>query len=127
MKKQIAVLTITFFMGIVSVMGQGQGANRLTPEERMKAVNEKLAPLNLDKDKLAKTDSVFANYYTGLRKERDDMKASGNMDRDAMREKMQKYSKERDEQLKQIFTEDQYKKWKDDIEPTMRPQRQNTQ
>lgn len=127
MKKQVALLTIAVFMGLVSVMAQGQGGNRMTPEERVKALNEKLTPLNLDKDQLAKTDSVFTNYYTALKKERDEMMASGNMDRDAMREKMKKYGKERDDQLKQIFTEDQYKKWKDDIEPTMRPQRQNTQ
>ncbi len=127
MKKKVTLLTIAVFMGLVWVMAQGQGGNRLTPEERVKAVNEKLAPLNLDKEKLAKTDSVFTNYYKTLQKEREEMMASGNMDRDAMRQKMQKYGKERDDQLKQIFTEDQYKKWKDDIEPTMRPQRQNTQ
>ena len=126
MKKKIALLALSFFVSIAYVMAQGQGGTRLTPEERLKAINEKLAPLNLDKDKLAKTDSVFATYYRGVQKERDEMMASGNMDRDAMREKMQKYNKERDDQLKLIFTEDQYKKWKDDIEPTLRPQRQNT-
>lgn len=127
MKKKIALLAVSFFVCIACVMAQGQGGTRLTPEERLKAINEKLTPLNLDKDKLAKTDSVFATYYRAVQKERDEMMASGNMDRDAMREKMQKYNKERDDQLKLIFTEEQYKKWKDDIEPTLRPQRQNTQ
>ena len=126
MKKKIALLAVSFFVCIACVMAQGQGGTRLTPEERLKAINEKLTPLNLDKDKLAKTDSVFATYYRAVQKERDEMMASGNMDRDAMREKMQKYNKERDDQLKLIFTEDQYKKWKDDIEPTLRAQRQNT-
>ena len=40
-----------------------------------------------------------------------------------MREKMQKLQAERDDKLKKIFTDDQYKKWKDEIEPTTRPQR----
>jgi periplasmic protein CpxP/Spy len=127
MKKKIALLAISLVAGMVSIMAQGQGGPRLTVEQRVAAANEKLVPLNLDKDKLAKTDSVFTSYYTAQQKERDEMMASGNMDRDAMREKMQKFSKERDDQLKQIFTEDQYKKWKDEIEPTLRPQRQNTQ
>jgi hypothetical protein len=32
-------------------------------------------------------------------------------------------STERDEKLKAIFTEDQFKKYKDEVEPSMRPQR----
>ena len=125
MKKQVTLSVIVLLVSI-SAMAQGQGAPRPTVPERVTAVNEKLAVLNLDKENLAKTDSVFTIYYTAQQKERDEMMASGNMDRDAMREKMQKLSKERDEKLKLIFTEDQYKKWKEEIEPTLRPQRQNT-
>jgi protein CpxP len=40
---------------------------------------------------------------------------------------MLKLNIDRDEQLKQIFTDDQFKKWKDDIEPALRPQRPNRQ
>lgn len=126
MKKQIAVSIIVLFMSIGSLMAQGQGGPRLTLEERIKAVNEKLADFKLDTDKLAKTDSVFTVYYNTLQKQRDDMRASGGEpDRDAMREKMLKLNIDRDEQLKTIFTDDQFKKWKNDIEPSMRPQRQN--
>ncbi len=128
MKKKIALLGMGLVISLASVMAQqGQGGdNRLTVQERITALHEKLVPLNLDKDKLAKTDSVFVNYYTTVQKKREEMMAAGNMDRDEMRSKMQEYNKVRDEQLKLIFTEDQYKKWKDEIEPTMRPQRKNT-
>jgi protein CpxP len=34
---------------------------------------------------------------------------------------------DRDAKLKAIFTDDQYNKWKNDIEPAMRPQRGNRQ
>ena len=34
---------------------------------------------------------------------------------------------DRDEKLKTIFTDDQYKKFKNEIEPTLRPQRQQGQ
>lgn len=128
MKKQIAVSIVVLFMSIGSLLaqGQGQGGPRLTLEERIKAVNEKLADFKLDAGKLAKTDSIFTVYYNTLQKQRDEMRASGGEpDRDAMREKMLKLNIDRDEQLKSIFTDDQFKKWKNDIEPAMRPQRQN--
>ena len=126
MKKQIAFIIGALFISISSLMAQGQGGPRLTLEERIKVVNEKLADFKLDTDKLAKTDSVFKVYYNELQKQREEMRASsGAPDRDAMREKMLKLNIERDEQLKLIFTADQFKKWKDDIEPAMRPQRQN--
>jgi protein CpxP len=41
-----------------------------------------------------------------------------------MMEGRKKLMEERDEKLKKIFTDEQYKKWKDEIEPTTRPQRQ---
>ena len=55
------------------------------------------------------------------------MSSGGTPDRDVMRAKMLKLNIDRDEQLKLIFTDDQFKKWKDDIEPAMRPQRPNRQ
>jgi periplasmic protein CpxP/Spy len=77
-----------------------------------------------DKDKAALTDSAFAAYYKAQDKMREEMMAGGGTpDRDAMREKMQKFAAERDDRLKKIFTDDQFKKWKDEIEPSLRPQR----
>ena len=126
MKKQIVFIIGALFFSISSLMAQGQGGPRLTLEERIKAVNEKLADFKLDGQKLAKTDSVFTIFYNELQKQREEMRASGGApDRDAMREKMLKLSNDRDEQLKLIFTAEQFKKWKDDIEPAIRPQRQN--
>ena len=128
MKKQIALSLLALFVSIVSIMAQGQGGPRLTVEERVKAVNEKLTDFKLDKDKLAKTDSIFTAYYTSMQKQREEMMSGGGTpDRDAMKDKMLKLNIDRDEQLKLIFTDDQFKKWKEDIEPAMRPQRQNRQ
>lgn len=127
-KKQIALSIVAFFISTTFILAQGGGAPRMSIEDRVKAVNEKLADFKLDNAKLAKTDSVFATYYTAIQKQRDDMMAAGGApDRDAMRTKMMKLSSDRDDQLKQIFTDDQFKKWKNDIEPAMRPQRPNRQ
>ena len=128
MKKAIFLLAIAI-TGVLAVQAQGGGPGgggfqRRTPEERLKMVKEKLTDLKLDKDQTTKSDSVFLDYYKAQDKVFEDMRAAGGApDRDAMREKMQKLAAERDEKLKKIFTEDQFKKWKDEIEPTTRPQR----
>jgi hypothetical protein len=41
-----------------------------------------------------------------------------------MMEKMQPLMDDRDKKLQTILTADQYKTWKDSIEPSMRPRRQ---
>ena len=58
-----------------------------------------------------------------MQKSMEEMRASGNMDRDAMRATRQKLAAERDEKLKGVLTVEQLKKWTDEIEPTLRPQR----
>ena len=128
MKKQIALSMVVMLVTVASIMAQGQGGPRMTVEERVKVVNEKLTDFKLAPDKQAKTDSIFTAYYTAMQKEREAMMSSGGTpDRDAMRAKMLKLNIDRDEQLKLIFTDDQFKKWKDDIEPAMRPQRASRQ
>lgn len=128
MKKQIALSLMALFVTMASVMAQSQGGKRLTVAERVKVVNEKLADFKLDNDKLIKTDSVFTAYYTSMQKQREEMMSGGGTpDNEAVRDKMLKLNIERDEQLQLIFTNDQFKKWKEDIEPALRPQRQNRQ
>ena len=127
MKKVFLLLAIAI-TGAFAVQAQGQGGGggfqRRTPEERLKQVKEKLVDLKLNADQTTKSDSTFIEYFRAQSKMMEDMRAGGGApDRDAMREKMQKMGAERDEKLKKIFTEDQFKKWKDEIEPSMRPQR----
>jgi biopolymer transport protein ExbB/TolQ len=126
MKKAILLLAIAI-TGVLAVQAQGGGpggGQRRTPEERLKQVKEKLADLKLDQDQTTKSDTTFMEYFRAQNKMFEDMRAAGGApDREAMREKMQKLAGERDDKLKKIFTEDQFKKWKDEIEPSLRPQR----
>ena len=124
MKKVIFLIAIAL-TGVLAVQAQGGGGfQRRTPEERLKMVKEKLTYLKLDKDQEARSDSAFLDYYRAQDKVFQDMRASGGTpDRDKMREQMQKLAADRDDKLKKIYTDDQYKKWKNDIEPTTRPQR----
>jgi hypothetical protein len=125
MKKVILLLAIAI-TGAFAVQAQGGGGSfqRRTPEERLKQVKEKLVDLKLDGDQTTKSDTTFIEYFRAQSKMMEDLRAGGGApDRDQIREKSQKLAADRDEKLKKIFTEDQYKKWKDEIEPSLRPQR----
>ncbi|OQP50417.1 hypothetical protein A4H97_00820 [Niastella yeongjuensis] len=124
MKKAILLLVIAI-SGVLAVQAQGGGGyQRRTPEERLKMVKEKLVDLNLDKGQTAKSDSAFLDYYKAQDKIFEEMRAGGGApDRDAIREKIMKLAGDRDEKLKKIYTDEQFKKWKETIEPATRPQR----
>ena len=44
-----------------------------------------------------------------------------------MREKMQPLIEARDKELKIVLTDEQFKKWKEEIEPSMMPRRRDRQ
>jgi hypothetical protein len=124
--KTKVVLAIPFFLFVaIGVNAQG-GFQRRTVEERVQIIQQKLdSAFKLDKTKLSDADSAFANYYRATDKMRDDMMSGGGQpDFQAMREKMQPLMEERDKKLQGILTADQYKTWKEQIEPSLRPRRQ---
>jgi periplasmic protein CpxP/Spy len=122
MKRQVAAVLITALLGIGTVSAQGGGGGpRKTVPERVKEVMEKLADFKLEKSKSDMTDSIFTNFYTSQQKMMEEMRAAGGApDREAMKANRQKLVDERDTKLKTVFTEEQFKKWKDEIEPSMR-------
>jgi hypothetical protein len=124
MKKIAFVFAALLIAGIVMVNAQGGGFQRPPIAERVKMVLEKMEPFKLDEAKKAQIDSIFTQSYKTQDAKRDEMRAAGNMDRDAMRAEMQKIIADRDDKLKKVLTEEQFKEWKEKIEPSMRPQRQ---
>ena len=120
MKTKISMLVALLFGLTVGV--NAQGPQRRTVEERVKSAMDKMtAPLTLDQAEQDKTSAVFTDFYTSQDKMREDARASGNRPDRSVYEKMMN---DRDDKLKAIFTDDQYKKYKDQVEPTLRPQRQ---
>lgn len=124
MKKAIFLLITVVVAGFYTANAQGGGGGfqRRTPEEQVKAVKEKLVDLKLSADQTTKSDAVYLKFFKDRDKLFEEMRGGGG-DRDAMREKSQKLANERDDELKKIFDEAQFKKWKDEIEPSLRPQR----
>lgn len=123
MKKSIFILAL-LLAGAVTVMAQGGGNRpRLTVEERVTRVHKAVdSAFKLEATKLAQSDSSFAKYYRAQDKLREEMTAGGGQpDFQAMREKMQPLIEERDKELKVIYGDELYKKWKEELEPALRP------
>jgi hypothetical protein len=120
-------LMISSFVLLAAISNAQGGFQRRTVEERVQIAQQKFdSAFKLDKAKLSETDSVFANYYRAQDKVREDMMSGGGQpDFHAMREKMQPLMDDRDKKLQGILTADQYKTWKDEIEPSLRPRRPN--
>lgn len=123
MKTPIFIIMLVLFATGTSVMAQG--FQRRTVEERVKAVHEKIdSAFKPDAAKLTQADSVFANYYRSADKVREELTSGGGRpDMQVMREKMQPFMEARDKELRTILGDDNFKIWKEVIEPSMRPQR----
>jgi len=120
MKTKIKLVIILLLAATVGVKAQ-QGMQQRTVEERVKTVMDKMTPpLSLDTGQQAKTAAVFTDFYTDQDKMRADARASGTRPDRSVYEKMMS---DRDDKLKTIFTADQFKKYKDEVEATLRPQR----
>jgi hypothetical protein len=118
MKKQL-VFFVFLFMAFTTT-ANAQSSQRRTVEERVKTTMEKMTPgLGLDKTAESRTDSILTDYYKAMDKIRESMEPGT----PPVRAVFEKAAKERDESLKKVLTVDQFKKFKDEIEPSLRPQR----
>ena len=122
--KNVLMLAV-LLMGVVAVNAQGGNFPQRTIEERVKAVHEKLdSAFKFDAAKQTKIDTVFATYYRQQDKLREELRSGGERpDREMMRAKMQPAMDARDKELKTLLTEEEFKKWKDEIEPSMMQRR----
>ena len=123
MKKRFLLFAVILFAGTIAVNAQGGGGGnfpRRTVEERVQNIHQKMdSAFKLDKAHLTQVDSVFANYYRSTDKLREELMANGG-DRSAMREKMQPLTDARDKELQVVIGADNFKVWKEVIEPSMR-------
>jgi len=119
MKSKFTMLIALILIATTSIFAQG--FQRLTVPERVKATMDKIKePLQLNQSQIDKTDSVFTEFYTAQNKMREEARASGNR---PDRTVFQKMTSDRDEKLKTIFTDEQFTKFKNELEESLRPQR----
>src|SRR5205823_6615704 len=92
-----------------------QGTQR-TVEERVKMTMDRIKDsLNLSADQQKPTESAFTDYYKAMNKLREGLQPGERPDRT----QMEKLVADRDEALKKIWKEDQFKHYKD-MEAAMR-------
>ena len=121
MKTNIFLLCTLIVFCASPTFGQQGNYQPRTVEQRVETAMEKVStPLNLTKEQIEKTSAIFSDFYTRQNKLREEARSSGSR---PDRSIFQKMNAERDDQLQKIFTEEQFKKYKDEIEPSMRPQR----
>jgi len=107
MKKLLMIcglmLGIAGFAQAQQGVGQGRGGMMMKPEERVKQLDEKL---KLSDDQKTKLTTVFTEQAEAMKKMREEMQGA---DRDAMREKMQKFRADNDTKVSAVLTDDQKK------------------
>jgi len=121
MKIKLGLLAMFMLAGTLMANAQGgTGAPRRTVEERTKRVVDTCTTvLKLDNNQATQAQAAFTDYYKESDKLRESMQAGSPPDRSVF----QKLMSDRDEKLKKIFTDDQFKKFKEEIEPAMRQRR----
>jgi periplasmic protein CpxP/Spy len=124
MKKQMVLLLALIIAGTTATFAQGGGGGfrQRTVEERVQSIHHVIdSAFKLDAAKLIQTDSVFATYYRATDKIRQELMSGGERpDRAVMMEKLAPATEARDKELKVILGDDNFKKFKDEIEPSMR-------
>ena len=125
MKKQILLAAIAALFSFTAVNAQGGGNfQRRTPEERLKPAHDKIdSAFKLDAAKLKQVDEIFLNAFKESDKKMQELMAGGQPDREAMMAARKEINDARDVKLKEVLTEAQMKTWKDELEPSLRPQR----
>lgn len=122
MRTRFLVLLVLAFSITSLVEAQGGGNFRQrTVEERVKTIHEKMdSAFKFEAAKQTKIDSAFATYYREQDKIREELRGlSERPDFETMRNKMQPALEARDKELKALLTEQEFKKWKEEIEPSL--------
>jgi protein CpxP len=138
MNKKLVTIALSITMVLSAVAQNGErgnrgfgGGQRKTIAERVADVHAKFdSTFHFAADKQAKIDSAFVEQYRAQEKMMQDARANFTPGQQpdpsvmqAAREKIQELAIDRDEKLQGILTETEYKKWKDELEPAMRPKR----
>lgn len=96
------------FVGVnLNAQGRGQRPSPPTAEERAKQLEDLATKLELTAEQKAKFTELEEQFYT----EAQELRKSG--DRSTMRDKMTALRDKRTEAVKELLSEEQFKKWED--------------
>lgn len=104
MKRIFVVGFMLMFAFVVAAQERGRG---MSEEDRAKRYEQLKTDLGLNDQQVDSLKAIDTAFFTKMREQRE--KSGG--DRDAMRADMQKMNEERNERVKAILSEEQYKKY----------------
>ena len=120
MKNKLGLLLVLLFAGIFSLQAQQQGFQHHTVEERVKSTMDKISDsLQLSAPQQTDAAHTFTDYYQAMEKMREGLAPGTRPEKSDF----EKITADMDAKLKAIFTEQQYKKFKEELEPAMRHSR----
>jgi len=136
-KSLMKTQTIFFAICLLIISGSGKAVaqgNADKDEVQAKvtmAVDKLDEAFKLDKEKRSAIEDIFSTFYQGQQKIKNNIQrpASGlaqglaGQDFQSVRKRNEALIDERDKSLKKELTEEQYKKWKGDIEPSLHKRR----
>lgn len=127
MKTRAVILAIVLFICGGTLYAQ----SKRSLESRVETVMSKFESLKLDKATTETVTEIFTDFYTAQDKLRDNIQgpATGlaqglvRQDYQSVRKQNERIIETREKSLKKALTAEQYKKWTDEIEPSLRPRR----
>lgn len=107
---------------------QLQAQNRPSVQERVGAVHERFVASNIDKSKLDQVKNIFTDFYTAQDQIRQNIQGPSSglaqgfagQDFQSVRQQNENIITKRDEQLNRLLSTDEYRKWKEEIEPSLK-------
>jgi hypothetical protein len=128
MRNKIIGIVCLFFA--LMALSKTEAQQRLSVSEKVATVHNKfITSFHFDNSKMASIDVIFTEFYNSQDKIRDNIQkppmASGltqgfaRQDYQNIRKQNENILDERDNRLRQTLTNEQYTKWKEEIEPTL--------
>ena len=102
---KVALFSALFMLVSLSSYAQRGGGDRPSPEERAKQLTTQMAEhLDLSEDQVKKVEEINLSYAKKMMEARE----AAQSDRSAMRSKMESMTEDRNKDLKEILTEEQF-------------------
>jgi len=128
MKTNTLILTVLLLLtGYLSTWAQSKSDNDDVKAKVSQAVETVNESFRLEKSKKQNIEAIFTDFYAGQQKLKNNIQrpASGlaqglaSQDFQSVRKKNEALINERDNRLKKELTEEQYKKWKGELERSL--------
>lgn len=125
--KTVIVILFSIFLGYAPLSAQNNASNEDIKAKVNQAVDALDESLKLEKSKKQNIEEIFSDFYLDQQKLKNNIQrpASGlaqglsSQDFQSVRKRNEALISERDNRLKKELTEEQYKKWKGEIEPAL--------